>query len=63
MVKKKLFKEMITTKGKEGTGLGMYMSYSTIKAYFSGNIKFESKPNKGTTFNIIIPYKKLNSKT
>ena len=63
MVKKKLFKEMITTKGKEGTGLGMYMSYSTIKAYFSGNIKFESKPDKGTTFNIIIPYKKLNSKT
>ena len=63
MVKKKLFKEMITTKGKEGTGLGMYMSYSTIKAYFSGNIKFETKPDKGTTFNIIIPYKKLNTKS
>lgn len=32
-VKDKLFKEMITTKGKNGTGLGLYMSYSTIKAH------------------------------
>ena len=30
-VQDKLFKEMITTKGKDGTGLGLFMSYSTIK--------------------------------
>jgi len=30
-VKKCLFKQMVTTKGKEGTGLGLYISYSTIK--------------------------------
>ncbi len=51
----KLFNEMITTKGKNGTGLGLYMSYSTIKAHFNGNITFDTKKGKGTKFNIYIP--------
>ena len=55
VVKDKLFNEMITTKGKNGTGLGLYMSYSTIKAHFRGDITFESEKGKGTTFNIILP--------
>lgn len=54
-VQNKLFKEMITTKGKNGSGLGLLMSYSTIKAYFNGNITFESELKKGTTFYIKIP--------
>lgn len=54
-VKDKLFKEMITTKGKNGTGLGLYMSYSTIKAHFNGNILVDSEEGKGTTFTIILP--------
>ena len=54
-VKDKLFKEMVTTKGKNGTGLGLYMSYSTIRAHFNGNITFESEEGKGTTFTIILP--------
>ena len=54
-VKQKLFKEMITTKGKNGTGLGLFMSYSTIRAHFNGNITFESEVGKGTTFSIEIP--------
>ncbi len=54
-VKQKLFKEMITTKGKNGTGLGLFMSYSTIRAHFNGNITFESEKGKGTTFSIILP--------
>ena len=57
-IQKKLFKEMITTKGKNGTGLGLYMSYSNIKAHFHGNITFESHTNEGTTFNIILPINK-----
>ena len=36
--RKKLFKEMITTKGKSRTGLGLFMSYSTIRAHFNGTI-------------------------
>jgi signal transduction histidine kinase len=54
-VKNKLFKEMITTKGKNGTGLGLFMSYSNIRAHFNGNITFETEAGKGTTFNIILP--------
>lgn len=54
-VQKKLFKEMITTKGKNGTGLGLFMSYSTIRAHFNGNMTFETETGKGTTFNIILP--------
>ena len=54
-VKEKLFKEMITTKGKNGTGLGLFMSYSSIRAHFDGDINFESETGKGTTFTISIP--------
>ncbi len=56
-VKDRLFKEMITTKGKEGTGLGVFMSYSMIKAKFNGDIKFETS-KKGTEFIIYLPINK-----
>jgi len=54
-VQDNLFKKMVTTKGKNGTGLGLFMSYSNIKAHFGGNITFESKEGVGTTFYITIP--------
>ena len=54
-VQEKLFKEMITTKGKNGTGLGLFMSYSNIKAHFNGNLEYKTEKNKGTTFYISIP--------
>ncbi len=58
-VQEKLFKEMITTKGKNGTGLGLFVSYSTIKAHFNGDIKCDSDKT-GTTFSIIIPLPKTD---
>ena len=58
-VQEKLFKEMITTKGKNGTGLGLFVSYSTIKAHFNGDIKCDSDKS-GTTFSIIIPLPKTD---
>ena len=46
---------MITTKGKNGTGLGLFMSYSNIRAHFNGNITVDSTPGVGTEFRIILP--------
>lgn len=54
-VEGKLFKEMVTTKGKNGTGLGLFMSYSTIRAHFNGNITYETQKGEGTAFHIILP--------
>ena len=54
-IKDKLFKEMVTTKGKNGTGLGLYMSYSTIRAHFNGTITVDSEEGKGTIFTIVLP--------
>ena len=59
-VQKKLFNEMITTKGHKGTGLGLFMSYSTIKGHFKGELSFTSKVNEGTTFYISLPIQKNN---
>ena len=57
-IKNKLFKEMVTTKGKNGTGLGLFMSYSNIKAHFNGNLYLKTELGKGTSFFIEIPIQK-----
>ena len=57
-VRHKLLREMITTKGEKGTGIGLYMSYSTIKGKFAGTMRIESEEGKGTSVKIIIPLPK-----
>lgn len=54
-IKAKLFKEIVTTKGKKGTGLGIYISSAIIKGKFGGEIWFNSTSGQGTVFYISIP--------
>lgn len=55
-VKSKIFKQMFTTKGKEGTGIGLYMSNVLIKTNFEGFMEFESATT-GTKMSIHFPFK------
>lgn len=54
-IKSRIFKFMVTTKGKNGTGLSLLLSYSTIIGKFGGEIWFESKEKQGTVFCIAVP--------
>lgn len=53
-----LFKEILTTKGTKGTGVGLYFAKSMMKAEFNGDITFETEEGNGTTFYIKIPMKR-----
>lgn len=50
-----VFKNILTTKGTAGTGLGLYLAYSVIKGNFNGDITFDTTKGAGTTFYIVIP--------
>lgn len=62
-IKDRLFKEMVTTKGAKGTGIGLYMSYLTVKGKFGGNIWFESEQGEGTVFHLTVPVSKNRPNT
>jgi len=51
----KLGEPFYTTK-KTGNGLGLMVSFKIIESH-NGNVFVESEPNKGTTFNIVLPAK------
>ncbi len=61
-IKEFVFKNILTTKGTKGTGLGLYLAYSVIKGEFSGEITFESSEGQGTTFYILLDRVKEESK-
>lgn len=50
-----VFKNILSTKGNVGTGLGLYLAYSVVKGNFNGEITFDTEKNVGTTFYITIP--------
>jgi PAS domain S-box-containing protein len=57
-VKQKAFTTFFTTKGLEGTGLGLLMAQKIVQEH-GGRIDWESEPRKGTTFRIRLPRARL----
>ncbi|WP_243358554.1 sensor histidine kinase [Fundidesulfovibrio terrae] len=49
-----IFDPFFSTKGVDGTGLGLSVSYGIIKNHL-GTITAQSEVNKGTTFEIVLP--------
>lgn len=46
-IQDKIFKEIVTTKGKNGMGLGLYVSYAMVKEKPGGSFSFEWEGGKG----------------
>ena len=59
----KVFEPFFTTKKVgDGTGLGLSVSYGLIKDH-GGEIRVESRLNRGTTFTVILPIAETESQT
>ncbi|NOZ69860.1 MAG: HAMP domain-containing protein [Deferribacteres bacterium] len=55
-----IFDPFFSTKGVEGTGLGMSVSYGIIKTH-KGNIRVQSKVGEGSTFTVELPVYRGNA--
>jgi len=53
-IREKLFKEMITSKGTKGTGLGLYTSNVLMQGKFGGSLWLEDT-QEGTMFSLSVP--------
>lgn len=61
-VKGKLFKNMVTSKGTMGTGLGLYISDAVIRGKFQGSMWAEDREGGGSIFGISIPLEIVHMK-
>lgn len=55
-IKRRIFKQMITNKGALGTGLGVYISNTVVRAKFGGHMWLEDNPGGGAVFALAIPF-------
>jgi CheY-like chemotaxis protein len=53
-VKRRVFEPFFSTKGTQGTGLGLAVCYGIVQRH-GGSIDVESSPGEGTTFFIRLP--------
>ncbi len=53
-IREKLFREMVTTKGSAGTGLGLIVTNKIVREH-GGHLRYRSSPTGGTVFEIIVP--------
>ena len=61
-VKNRLFKQMITSKGTAGTGLGVFISSAVIRGKFGGEMWMTDNPEGGAVFWISIPLERVTFK-
>jgi PAS domain S-box-containing protein len=53
-MQERLFKDLLTTKGARGTGLGLALTQKIVHEH-DGSIRVESEPQKGSCFTITLP--------
>ncbi|HEV2705068.1 MAG TPA: PAS domain S-box protein [Pyrinomonadaceae bacterium] len=53
-VRGRMFEPFYTTKGSQGTGLGLFVSYGIVQRH-GGTIQADSEPGRGTTFVVTLP--------
>jgi signal transduction histidine kinase len=53
-IRQKLFTIFFSTKGSRGTGLGLLLSQKIVQEH-GGEIRVQSEPGKGSTFQVILP--------
>lgn len=54
-VRDHLFKEMVTSKGAQGSGLGLYISNAVVQGKFGGRMWAEDNPGGGAIIGLTIP--------
>lgn len=60
-IRDRLFREMVTSKGAHGSGLGLYISNTVVHGKFNGDMWCEDNPGGGAVFGMTIPLERAGS--
>jgi PAS domain S-box-containing protein len=61
-VRRRAVEPFFTTKGAQGSGLGLAMVYGTMRRH-DGDLELESEPGRGTTVRLIFPIRRVEWRT